>query len=154
VHPPPPPPPPVGAVEVRTVRVEGTTPEGRLCLWESEDLYVDGRPLWVGDPPGGEAWCEVPSESARMVEPMGHEGPFLSMTRTEWTTEGATTECLTVDVRTGARATLEDIDPERAAERWDRARGRGARRDAFVLRDGHVAFCLVSGDALEWVEAG
>jgi hypothetical protein len=142
-------------VEVRTVRVQGLTEGGETCLWESEDVYVDGRPIWVGEAPVGEGWCETPGEAARMVEIVGHEGPFLSMTRTVWTPDRATAECLTVDVRTGARAVLEDVDGERAAARWDAARakgGAGVRRDAFVVRDGHVAFCVGAGDARTWIE--
>lgn len=71
-----------------------------------------------------------------------------------------TTTCVTWDLRTGRPARLVDYDAKNAPARWRRATRKAARAHlpapdpgAFVVGDGHVAFCVPQGTdgTLAWV---
>ncbi len=71
-----------------------------------------------------------------------------------------TATCVTWDLRTGRPARLVDYDAKNAPARWRRATRKAARAHlpalepgAFVVGDGHVAFCVPHGTdgALAWV---
>lgn len=70
-----------------------------------------------------------------------------------------TSTCVTWDLRTGRPARLVDYDAKHAPARWRRATRRAARAGfpalspgAFVVGDGHVAFCVPeAGGEMRWV---
>lgn len=158
VHTPPHAPLP-GTAAVELVRREQMTRHGEYCAWEAENLTFEGRPIWYEEAPEGESWCLAPGgESARVVDLLGQDGPYLSAKLEEWSCcpEVTTVRCVTYDLRTGEPATLEQYDPRHAERRWEKARKRvpaGAvvLRDAFVVGDGHVRFCAFQGETMTLV---
>jgi hypothetical protein len=162
VHTPPHDPPP-GRWTVDTVRREQMTLDGTWCSWEAENLVYEHDAVWAATPPdedGGprtDTWCVDGGESARMVDVVAQDGPFLSTRLHE---EGCCprrdeTTCTTWDLRTRGRAHLEDYDGRHAEWRWAKLQhllakdpdlvGWSFDRDAFLVRGGHVTFCGVKG---------
>lgn len=162
VHTPPHDPVP-GRWELHTERRERITPDGTWCSWEAENLSYDGRPVWTQEPPDlveghhNEDWCGTGGESARMMDVVAQDGPFLS-TRVRTLAccpPEETVACVTWDLRTAAPARLPDFDEKRAASRWERLQralaadptlaGWTFAPDAFLVDGGHVRFCGVRG---------
>lgn len=151
-------PPPPAKWEVTFARVEQMTRQGTWCAWEAESLVYDGKPIWSADAPEDESFCKAPFESARMVDVLGQDGPFLSVRLREWgccPEEEAVTRCVTYDLRTGAPTTLEAYDPKHFEWRTkklqrvlDKKHGGGWSVDpsAFVVGGGHVKVCATRGD--------
>lgn len=155
--------PVVGTWAVTPVARRELTWDGVYCAWESEDLTFEGMILSSAPPPDledgvlNEGWCEVGGESARLVDVVGQDGPFLStrVQHVDCCPERAEARCVTWDVRTRAQASLEAYDPRRAAVRRRKldkllAEDRGfdgwvIAPDAFLLFDGHVRFCATRG---------
>jgi hypothetical protein len=123
------------------------------CMWSSENLRFGGTPLWVEDTPPEDGWCRAPSDSARLVDVLGVDGPFLSarLETRSCCPERVAVRCVTWDVRTGAPATLESYDPRHAERRWERAQrrapdGYALEREGFLVGDRHVRFCARRGE--------
>jgi hypothetical protein len=158
-----------GAWRVDTRARRQLTWGGVFCAWEAEDLSFSGQPLWSAPPPDrvdgehNEEWCEDGGESGRMVDVTGQDGPFLSTRLREvgCCPERTTVRCVTWDLRTRVPTTLEAYD-EKHAE-WRRKKldrivtgdpslaGWVIEPQAFLVRDGHVAFCAVKGDEVREV---
>jgi hypothetical protein len=92
------------------------------------------------------------------VDVLGRDGPYVSVLLTEWACcpDQTTARCGTLDVRDGHWATLDEYDDRHAAKRWDKAREKAPDlpldRDAFVVGDGHVRFCVVQDGGLVQVQ--
>jgi hypothetical protein len=135
---------------------------GEECQWEAEQLRIDGAPVWAVEPPEGEDWCLAGDERARTVDIVSQDGPFLSTILGEMDASGAwTRRCVTWDLRTRAPATLLDWDERRAPRRLAELATAKLRDpslagwtlspEAFLVRDGHVAFCAMRGTEIREV---
>ena len=129
---------------------------GEECRWEAEQLLVDGAAVWVEEPPDGEEWCLAGNERARTLDVVSQDGPFLSTILGEMDDEGRwTRRCVTWDLRTRAPASVYAWDERRAPRRLAEFAALPGRdpsligwtldADAFLMRNGHVAFCATRG---------
>lgn len=145
--------PPPATWEVTYTRVEQMTRGGVYCAWEAESLVYDGKALWAAPPPEDESFCKAPFESARWVDVLGEDGPFVSVRLTELgccPERDVVTRCVTYDVRIGEPTTMAAYDPKNAKWRakkltrvLDRRDGGGwtVAPEAFVVGGGHVRVC-------------
>lgn len=141
-----------GAWELSLVSRDERLRDGTGCVWEAENLSYDGRPVWAAEGPEGEAWCEEPREDARLVDVLAQDGVFLSVRLRTFRCcpEAMEERWLTLNLETGAPATLEEYDERLAERRWARLGRLVARdptlagwdlaRDRFLVGDGHVRF--------------
>jgi hypothetical protein len=133
-------------------RREAITPTGEQCLWEAERLAIGGEVSWPAEAPEGEAWCTTGFEVARTVDILGRDGPFVSTVVADVDASGAwTRRCITWDVRSGAPTTIDAWSFKLAPTLWASAAdalaspawvGWTTDRESFVLRGGHVSFCV------------
>lgn len=153
MHTPPSPPWPE-SVAVRVESREGRVgEEGRTCFWEEESLWVGGRRILGEAPPDAEDWCRAPTDHWRTIDIVGQDGRYISLLTED--SEGRRT-CGTLDLATGAEATLTEYDAKLAARRARRAErllakhpaAAGFQADRFLLRAGHVRFCWVDEQGL------
>ncbi len=151
VHTPPQPPLPDPARVELLSRFQFVDRDGRYCRWEEEQLHVGSRRVFGGEWPDATDWCTTPSEHWVTVDLLGGDGRFVSVL-TE--SESQRPTCRTWDVELGRPVTLAEYDARHAEKRLARAlRLHGRRRlpgvvdaDAFLVRGGHVAFCLFDPD--------
>lgn len=146
-----------GRVEVAVGVRDDARPDRRPCHWEAEALVFEGRVL-VGellDPAEG----ACPDDRGVYVDRVGQDGPFVSVRVREEGVGAGVPRCMTLDLRTGAAATLVDYDPKWAEKRLARAARRArkegyageVRPEAFLVDgrrpgDGHVRLCVPERD--------
>jgi hypothetical protein len=138
-------------------RREQMTRAGVWCSWEAESLVAGDLPIWSAEPPEEENWCKAPGESARMVDVLGSDGPYVSVRLTDWgccPNRQTHVRCVTYDVRTGQPATMEVYDPKSWKWRSQRLAQISKRSyagalswepSAFVVGGGHVRVCATAG---------
>ena len=138
-------------------RREQMTRAGVWCSWEAESLVAGDLPIWSAEPPEEENWCKAPGESARMVDVLGSDGPYVSVRLTDWgccPNRQTHVRCVTYDVRTGQPATMEAYDPKSWKWRSQRleqiaTKSYGGRLSwepsAFVVGGGHLRVCATAG---------
>lgn len=147
VHTPPHPALPEPARVVNLARVEFADRDGRTCRWEQEQLFVGERRVLGDDYPDATDWCRTPGESWSTLDVLGQDGRYVSLLVES---DRGRPACQTWDVEQGRPVTLAEYDDKLAERRLARAARLHARRrlpgtldaNAFVVRDGHVAFCL------------
>lgn len=121
--------------------------DGRTCRWEEEQLFVGPRRVIGGEFPDATDWCRAPFDHWATLDVLGEDGRYVSVLAES---DAGRESCRTWDVELGRPVTLAEYDARNAEKRLARAARVHTRRrlpgtleaDAFVVRDGHVAFCL------------
>lgn len=143
-----------GQVRVESGFREDFRPDRKRCRWEGEALLYDGKLLLGELPEAEEGAC--PEDRSLFLDLEGQDGPFVSVVVREQTGGApAPARCVTLDVRTGAPATIRAYDPKLADKRLLRAQKILARakvpavprEEDFLVNgkrkgDGHVRLCV------------